>query len=163
MEKRWNINSFLCKQADDNITNIRNIFNKIEVKNNDTASFCIITLLNAFQSDEKNFRLYYFIEQMGEDKRAYVGNQSLTRDTEMKKDSNGECVMARIDSSVSVMLKAEIQNVYFPKTGQYELQVYKYDNEESVDIDNETPDEQSKWANENHLVATYPFNVVING
>lgn len=161
MEKRWNINSFLCESADENVTNIKNIFDTLRVKKNGSTSFTIVTILNGFQCDESNFRLYYFIEQMGNDKMAYLGNSYFEREAGEKQNCNENKKMGRVEESVSMMIKAEVLHMDFPASGQYELQVYKYDNEEAEDIDGRDPEEQGKWSELEHLVATYPFGVNI--
>lgn len=161
MIKRWNINSFLCEKVDDDITNIKNIFDTVTIKKDKRTNFYIVTLLNAFESDEKSFRLYYFLQFMEEGDIAYLGNHYLRKGAEVKKNKAGEPMKARIEKSVSTMLKAEIENVNFPKSGQYELQVYKYDNDDAEDIDDKSSEEQYNFANEDHLISTYPFNVKI--
>lgn len=162
MKKRWNINSFLCEAADKDVTNIKRIFDTLRIKKNGSASFTIVTLLNALKSDESIFRLYYFIEQLSGGSRAYLGNTCFKKDEDAKRDSSGNKVLGSVEESVSVMLKAELEDIDFPESGQYELQVYKYDNEEAEDINNKTPEECESWAQKEHLVATYPFSVNIS-
>ena len=162
MEKKWNINSFLCESADEKVTNIKNIFDTLRIKKDGTASFTIVTMLNAFKCDESSFRLYYFMEQLDKDQMAYLGNSYFERDSSKSLSSSRPKSSGCVESAVSMMIRVDVKGVNFPSTGQYELQVYKYDNTDAENIDDKSPEEQGKWAEQQHLVATYPFNVYIS-
>lgn len=164
MNKIWNINAILCEKTDSEITDIKNIFDTLRLKKGNTAAFTIITFLNAIRSDEDKFGLYYFIERIPDEKeknalRTYLGNTIYVKDKDVGKNRLGEKICGSAEHSVSKMVSEKIEGIDFPSAGQYELQVFKYDGDSVVDLENKSVEECEEWVDEEKLVSTYPFKV----
>ena len=56
-DKRWNISTILCGECDKEITNIQNIFDILYIDDSNTASFNIVTFINAIRCDEQKIWL----------------------------------------------------------------------------------------------------------
>jgi len=156
IDKRWNVNILLCGECDKDVVNIKNVFNKIYVDENNMAKFDIVTILNAIECDEEKFGLYYFIEQIDEKKMAFIGDTIHYKDDEDSVSDERFCTVRGVVSQADRM---RINECEFPGIGNYEIRVYKYDNEEAIELEDDEEDSRMKYARDEKLVATYPFVV----
>lgn len=161
--KKWSVNILLCEECDENITNIKNIFDilYVDYKERLEASFDIVTIINAIKSDEKKFGLYYFIEKVKgqESQIAFLCHAIHKRTSEALKNSIGNNPKSTVEGVVFTTTRLKIRNCYFPGLGNYEIKVYKFDNDEAEEIENWDTEQCVKFAQEDHLVATYFFEV----
>lgn len=163
INKNWCVNVLLCRECDKNIENINNIFNKLYIDEENKASFDIVTIISAIGCDEEQFGLYYFIEQLTEtvNKVAYLGSTVHYR----KKDAHNGVWKSEEDFASSVegttfkTHRMSIKSCEFPEVGEYELKVFKFDNDEAKIIGEDHEDEASQFYDDNHLITVYPFKV----
>lgn len=163
MNKIWNINLLLCREVNRNVSKIEGVFDKLVLNEKEEANFTIVTLLNSIKSDEEKFGLYYFLEQVNEDKDnllLYLCSSINVREKNAeKKDAN----LCSIEGFSHKNIVFEIENCSFPGEGIYEIKVYKYDNDDVVKVDdNVSTKDMVKYANDDHLVSVYSFEVEKN-
>ena len=161
-DKRWNINTILCGECDKEITNIQNIFDILYIDESNTATFNIVTFINAMKCDEQKFGLYYYIEKLEQDSYqvAYLCNSRHQRVQNEEEGDRTKFVKTRLDGVTIKSTRFRINDFCFPGEGNYELMVYKYDDEDVKAVNRENEDKSMNFANEEHLVAVYPFKVV---
>ena len=151
--KRWNINAVMCREADEEICNICNIFNKLIVNEECVGAFTIVTFMNAIECDEEKFRLHYVMEKLDDEKKAaYLGSTLQQNCGECKEEGTATSV----DGVTSVSSRLVFRKFLFPGEGDYEIKIYKYDNEEAMALE---VDEWIKKLDDEHLVSTYQFAV----
>lgn len=165
-EKKWNINMLLCREVDENTVNIKEIFNKLYLDNKNRASFVIITLLNAISSDEKNFKLYYFLEKV-EGNGSKITLLGSTQFTKMLNNNqvNKKNVKTYVKGLSNAITHMRIDECEFIGPGNYEIKIYKFDNEDEkkiADLDDASDEKLLAYANDEHLVSVYPFEVCLN-
>lgn len=160
MNKRWNINVILCEKTDVDVVNIKNIFDTLHIRDN-KASFSMVTFINGIKIDEEVFGLYYFMEKLEDDRalRTYLGSSLFKQTEENNEGIDGEKLYNSVEDSSILMSSARFDDIEFKGPGSYELQVYKYDNDKAIDIDNKDSESCDEWANEENLVSIYPFRV----
>lgn len=158
-EKRWNISTILCGECDKEITNIQNIFDILYIDDSNRASFDIVTFINAMGCDEQRFGLYYYIEKLDKDscQIVYVCNSRHQRAKNEVIQEKKEFPETRIEGVTIKSTRFTIDDFYFLGEGNYELMVYKYDDEAAEPVDKE---DSMKFAEDQHLVAVYPFKVL---
>lgn len=162
VNKIWNINILLCGQCDDNVANINNIFDKLNVDDNNQADFDIVTIMNAIGSDEEKFRLYYFVEKINDGKNmiAYIGSSLHKRSKgNLKSRDKKDFLAGSVEGTTFKTTVMRLRSCDFPGLGNYEIKVYKYDNDSVVELENDDIDVAKELAKDDHLVATYPFIV----
>lgn len=161
MNKIWNINTLLCRKTDTNVSNIKNIFDKLVIKKNGKADFVIITIMSSIRSDEERFGLFYFIEYVsGSNRRLilYVGNSIFTKDKAEK-----ERGISSVHGSSNEISQMEIRDCEFLEEGTYEIKIYKYDDDELDELlvaKEEETEKMMKYAVDSHLASVYNFEVV---
>lgn len=155
--KIWNINVLLCQNTNQEVTQIDNVFNKLVVnKDNPYGKFEIITIMNAIGSTEKKIALYYFMELLDvkHPKVMYLCKSMIKRapssDSEFKTSLPG---------ITQKNMKMKIDKCFFPQEGNYEVKVYKYDDNEIFDDNGLETKEIVDIIDEAHLVTVYPFLV----
>ena len=163
MNKIWNINLLLCREVNRNVSKIEGVFDKLVLNEKEEADFTIVTLLNSIKGDEEQFGLYYFLEKVNKDKNnllLYLCSSINVREKDVeKKDAN----LCSIEGFSHKNIVFEIENCNFPGEGIYEIKVYKYDNDDVVKVDdNISTKDMAKYANEEHLVSVYSFEVEKN-
>lgn len=155
----------MCEECDESISNIRNIFDTIYInpKERSEASFDIVTIANAIKSDEEKFGLYYFIEKVEGRKSqiAFLNHAIFKRSEEAAKNSIGNIPKSTVEGAVFTTSRLQIRNCYLPGPGDYEIKVYKFDNDEVEDIKEFDTKQCVKFAQEDHLVVTAFFEVRI--
>lgn len=155
--KIWNINLLLCQNTNQDITKIDNVFNKLVVnKDKPYGKFEIITILNSIRSTESKIALYYFMELLDEKhpKVMYLCKSMIKRKTH--NDSEMKTSMPGITQK---NIRLEINKCLFPQAGNYEIKVYKYDDDEIIDDDELGTKEMVEMIDEEHLITVYPFLV----
>lgn len=164
--KKWCINVLLCEKCDNNIENINNIFNKLYINKENKAHFDIVTIISGIGCDEKKFGLYYFIEQITKsvNKVAYLGNTIHYSDTDEQNGASesDETYASSVEGAVFKTHRMSIGLCEFPEAGDYELKVFKFDNDEAEIIDSDHEEKADKFYNDEHLVTIYPFKVQRN-
>lgn len=158
VNKKWSINILLCGECDEDISNITNIFDKLYIDENNKASFDIVTIANAIGCDEKKFGLYYYIERLTNtvNQIAFAGSTLYYKDEDDEKEEVTENFVSTIEGAAFKTNRMRISSCEFPGLGKYEIKVYKYDNEDAEEIDEDRADE---FCADDHLVALYPFKV----
>ncbi len=161
-DKRWNISTILCGECDKEITNIQNIFDILYIDDSNTASFNIVTFINAIRCDEQKFGLYYYIEKLEKKscQMAYVCNSRHQRAQSEEEQAENEFPETRIEGVTIKSTRFRISDFYFPGEGNYELMVYKYDDNDVQPVDRDNNGDSMRFAEEEHLVAVYPFKVL---
>lgn len=162
INKRWNINAILCGECDKEIVNIQNIFDVLYIDENNTATFSIVTFINAMRCNEQKFGLYYYIEKLEKDNYqiAYVCNSRHHREQNEEEQEEVELPETRIDSVTIKATRFKINDFLFPGEGNYELMVYKYDNDDVKPVNRADNEDSMRFTNEENLVAVYPFKVL---
>lgn len=156
MNKRWNINTFLCRKADLKVSNIEDIFDRLIIKKNGKADFTIVTVMSSICSDEERFGLFYFIEYLdNENMILYLCNSIYEREKQ-----NQETLVSSMNGTSSKISRIWIEECEFPKAGSYEIKVYKYNDDELSQNYSESTEEMLQYADESHLVSIYPFKVI---
>lgn len=165
-EKKWNINILLCREVDENTVNIKEIFNKLYLDNKNRASFVIITLLNSILSDEKNFKLYYFLEKVeGNGSKITLLGSTLFTKVLNNNQTNKKNVKSYVGGLSNAITHMSIDDCEFIGPGNYEIKIYKFDNEDEKnfgDLNDASNEEILEYANDEHLVSVYPFEVCLN-
>jgi len=163
INKKWCINVLLCGKCDKNIENINNIFNKLYVNEENKAHFDIVTILSGIGCDEKKFGLYYFIEQITKsgNKVAYLGSTIHYSDIDEQDETfeGDETYASSVEGAVFKTHKISIGSCEFPEVGEYELKVFKFDNDEAEIIASDHEEKANKFYNDEHLITVYPFKV----
>lgn len=163
MTKNWNFNILLCRKADENITGIENIFNKLETNDDDRASFMMVMLMNAIGCDEDRFAIHFFVEKLEKKRKriAYLCS-SFYQKTDESEDSFSCDVPGTtdVDGTAYDTTRFVFKNWYFPGAGDYIIKAYKYDNDDAVSIKGKSKKEILDYAKLDHLVSTYIFKVV---
>lgn len=157
--KRDNINIILCDDIDSSLKNISNIRDVFEIEENRTISFTVVTFINGIQWDANNFNLYYYIRNLDQDIIAFLGCIEFVNDKESKKRSNGSLEKGSHENSSQSIADMKFDDVYVPNKGAYEIQVFKYENDEVIDLSDKEAKECIKYAREDHLVSVYSFEV----
>ena len=163
MNKIWNINLLLCREVNRNVSKIEGVFDKLVLNEKEEANFTIVTLLNSIKSDEEKFGLYYFLEQVNEDKDNLLLYLCSSINVREKNDEKKDANLCSIEGFSHKNIVFEIENCSFPGEGIYEIKVYKYDNDDVVKVDdNISTKDMVKYANDDHLVSVYSFEVEKN-
>lgn len=166
INKKWCVNVLLCGKCDKSIENVNNIFNKLYINEENKAHFDIVTIISAVGCDEKQFGLYYFIEQITKtvNKVAYLGSTIHYREENEDNDTmeRGETYASSVKGAVFKTHRMRIGSCEFPGVGEYELKVFKFDNDEMEIVDTEYEDEADKFYDDDHLITVYPFKVQKN-
>lgn len=160
--KRDNINIILCDSIDSSLKNINNIMDVIPLNENNTISFTTVTFINGIEWNVNGFGLYYYIQNLDKNKTAYLGCIEFETDEEQKKRSNGSSEKGSHENSSQLIADMRFDSVNVPGAGAYEIQVFKYENDEMVDLSDKGIEECIKYANDEHLVASYAFEVKMN-
>lgn len=158
--KRDNINIIICDSIDNSLKNISNIMDTIPIDENGKISFTTVAFINGVEWDVDRFDLHYFIENLDINKTAYLGGIEFENDKEVKKRSNGSSEKGSHANSSQSIADMRFDDVNVPGEGAYELQVFKYENDEVVDLSGKKDEERIEYANDEHLVAAYSFEVV---
>ena len=163
MNKIWNINLLLCREVNRNVSKIEGVFDKLVLNEKEEANFTIVTLLNSIKSDEEKFGLYYFLEQVNEDKDNLLLYLCSSINVREKNDEKKDANLCSIEGFSHKNIVFEIENCSFPGEGIYEIKVYKYDTDDVVKVDdNISTKDMVKYANDDHLVSVYSFEVEKN-
>ena len=154
MNKKWNINIMLCREADKEVSNIENIFDKLVIKRNRRADFTIVTIMSSICSDEEQFGLFieYLDKDNGKNKLLYLCSSIYGRDEQRTE-------LSSVEGASNGISQIKIRDCEFPHEGYYEIKVYKYDDNEFSENCNEQTKEMLKYAEESHLVSIYSFKV----
>lgn len=158
--KRDKINSIICDSIDSSLKNINNIVDTIPLDENGNISFTTVAFINGIEWDVNKFDLHYFIENLDINKTAYLGGIEFENDKKAKKRSNGSSEKGSHVNSSQSIADMRFDDVNIPGEGAYELQVFKYENDEVVDLSVKRAEERIKYVNDEHLVAAYSFEVI---
>lgn len=162
INKRWNINAILCGKCDKDIVDLQNIFDVLYVDENNTASFNIVTFISALGCDEQKFGLYYYIEKLeeGNEKVAYVCRSMHERKEEESGGKESDYRRSTVEGVTIKSTRFIIDEFCFPGEGNYELKVYKYDNDKVQSCETENDGSPMQFVKDDNLVTIYPFKVV---
>lgn len=157
--KRWNINTILCGECDKDVVNVQNIFDVLYIDDSNIASFNIVTFINSIKCDEQRFGLYYYIEKLEKNscQVAYVCSSRHKREKNEENQEEKEFSETTVEGVTVKSTRFKIDDFCFPGEGNYELMVYKYDDEDAQPIDKNN---STKFTDEKKLVAVYPFKVM---
>lgn len=156
MNKKWNINVMLCRKADEEVSNIENIFDKLVIKKNRGADFTIVTVTSSICADEERFGLFYFIEYFDKDNER---NKFLYLCSSIYGKDEQRTELSSVEGASNGISQIRIRGCKFPNEGNYEIKVYKYDDDELSENYNKQAKEMLKYAEESHLVSVYSFKV----
>lgn len=158
MRSRWNINTIMCKYCNDDITDIKGIFDGINIKE-EAPTFYIVTFINGINVGEP-VELIYCIDEVRGKRRAYLGKIKMMQKKKLACFKDGtEKVGTMNNCSIDAVCR-KIEKADFPSEGAYELKVFGYigENEiKKIDLLNDE-DILSKLEDEK-LMSTYPFRV----
>lgn len=161
---RDNINVILCEMADANISNISNIFDTITMKADNTISFTSVVFVNGIEWDFTRFTLHFYLEKVDEDLITYLG--SVEFDNDRSNDENtvntnkNNHLIGKYNHSSHTISDMRYDNLYVPGPGSYELHVYRYNEDENVDLTEMDLSVCIEYAKDEKIVAVYPFRVV---
>lgn len=158
--KRDNINVILCEKIDDSLKNITNISDVISMDENENISFTAVVFINGIEWEVEKFGLYYFLVNVDSNKIAFIGSSDFINDKEEKKRSNGSSEYSKHNNSAQAITDMRFEELYVPGKGNYELQIYKYENDEIVDLSNEDMSKCIQYAKDEKIVSSYAFEVV---
>ena len=91
---------------------------------------------------------------------AYVCNSRHQRAQSEEEQAENEFPETRIEGVTIKSTRFRISDFYFPGEGNYELMVYKYDDNDVQPVDRDNNGDFMRFAEEEHLVAVYPFKVL---
>ncbi len=155
---RDNINIILCERTDDTITNINNIFDTITTDKDGKVSFTTVVFINTIEEYYKKLGLYFYIEKVDAGKITYLGSLEYASQ-EGKQFSNGETEYGSRPHSNQSISTFDVVDFNMLGAGSYEMQVYKYTDEEVVNLADKELEECIEFATDDKLVATYAFFV----
>lgn len=98
-----------------------------------------------------------FLEYLGEseNKILHLFNSSI-----VKAKNYGEEDISSLPGVSQKNSKMEIEDCSFPWEGSYEIKVYKYDEVDDLESDNDTSTRKMmRYMDKSHLVSIYPFKV----
>ena len=162
---RLNINILLCEKCDADMSNIYNIFDTIRIDEEKKASFSIVTQISGFGKKYNKWGLFFFIEKAKEEKiqgsYSYLGRVIIEKGQEVKRSSCGHVQLSSQDEVFQELFPFDLKQVYFPGAGNYEIQVYLYEDEEIPDEEQmKIKEERKRVRNPGKLVALYDFEVI---
>ncbi len=164
MNEKWNINVVLCKYCDEETGNVQQIFNKIKMDKDVTPPFYMVTFINGLNVGNQ-LALFYCIDKIeagSQIKRAHAGKIRLERKVDATNSSNNTIENNTVENGYIDMVSSRINGIKFPGLGAYELKVYGFTDKTEIarvdQMDNKKRD--NEFTNE-HLFATYPFEVVL--
>ena len=150
-----NITILLCQDYDENEMSIHKIFDNIEVENG-RASFCITTIINAIEYKKEKFSLHFFLANLEEQKRAYIGEEAF----EQSEENEASGIKTKIEASTQVISSFNLKNIEFISDGAHEILVYLYEDEDVDEAAEKVKDKKIfDLEKKEKLVATYGFNV----
>lgn len=149
MNKDINISLLLCEKSDEQVRNVKNVFDTISfAKGDNTISYEILTIINQLNQEEQDFSLLYFIEYCdGEQDRPvlYLGRY-VCRINKQEQNTHSYRVSRFI-----------VENCTFPKKGTYEVKAFM--TREKISVEEERTSEMMKYMDKDKLVATCPLIV----
>lgn len=156
---RDNINIILCEKTDKSLTNIYNIIDVVPLQHDGTISFDIVVFVNGIEWDVNNFGLYFFVEALDRKKIKYLGSSEYQYNAEHKTNTHGNYQFGSKRNSSQSISEYIVKDLDVLGEGSYELQVYKYENEDMVDLSEMGVNECIEYAKDENLVAAYSFEV----
>lgn len=158
VRKFMNLNMVLCQEYDSKTKSIYNIFNRIELDDNNRASFSLVSFLNIFTDNKekvcvsRNFSLHYFLvkmdKQMKERKQLYLGCSYLELGDKDDVDALGE-----------KMTNLKFNNIPFIGAGVYYIEAFYYDKYVSVKDRDKRREASKKIRSDGSLVSIASFSV----
>lgn len=158
--KRDNVNIILCEKIDSDLKNITNIFDVVKMDDNNNISFTAVVFINGIEWQVDEFVLYFFLVNVDENKMALLGASEFLNDKENKFRSNGSQEVSNHPNCGQSISHMQFEDIFVPEKGNYELQVYKYENEKAIDLSDEESTSGIEYAKDENLVCSYAFEVV---
>lgn len=163
MENKLNFNILLCREADDDLTFIKDIFDTIQMGEENKISFDIVTLING-TTNESKINLICAIEQLDNashnpnERQATIVNQfTLEKSGQNIKNDNGTGKLGSEEMRMEFNSVQHVSGMYFPGKGSYEFQIYRYgDNEINQNKDSINFSDLNK----DHLECAYSFEIL---
>lgn len=127
-----NINVILCANSDEKVTKIENIFNVLKRQTDDKLTFDIVTVINAFggNGSKEAFTLVYAFVKHENNNNSQI-NIVDVESYEIKNEVD-DITLKEFNTNMNrgqIYSRKHIDNMYFPGAGQYELQIYKFNDE----------------------------------
>lgn len=161
MKELINISILLCKECDEDATNITQIFDNIKLEG-ESASFSIVTVVNAIEYTKSRFALHYFIINLDSKKQMYIGSDTFEKENEEENDGTvrGKQRQSLLEDSSQKVSAMRLENIKFLSGGDHEIQVYLYEEDEVDDAEELANNEEySSLKKKDKLVATYSLYV----
>lgn len=156
---RNNINIVLCEKVTNNVSNILNIFDVITMDQNNRISFTAVIFVNGIEWDIKQIGLYFYLYKIDEQLVSYLGSTELKCSVESKKRSNGSWEYGSHRNNSQLIAEQRFDKLYVPGPGDYEIQIYMYEEDEIVDLSKKSLSECIEYAKDDKLVSVYSFAV----
>lgn len=157
--RKVNFNMILCESADENTSNINNIFDVITMDDEQRISFTVAVFINAIEWDVDRFKLYFFVQNLDKGLSTYLGSADFSNEKSQKKRSNGNYEFGSRKNMGQFTTNFLVEKLYIPEAGSYEIQLYMAEGEDAEDLDSKTLEESIAFAIDERLVATYDFEV----
>lgn len=165
MKDRININMLLCREADDDLTYIHDIFDTIKIGDDNKVSFDIVTLING-HTDKSVINLIYAIEQLDNESHnqkkcqaALFKSISLKKLKQNVKNGNNTRKLGSENNCMEFSAVYHGKGMYFPGKGAYEFQIYMYSEDEIKEITSKGNELKFEDLNKENLVCTYSFEL----
>lgn len=156
-----NINILLSENIEDNGLTIRKIFNSIDLEDKNVISFYMITFLSILKIEEAEFSLVYQIRNLDNGMFTILDVANYQIHEQEISDENIDEVRKGVITSIN---SEYYSNVYIPRKGNYQIQVYVLDtNEMQIINQEETKKERRKQIiktiESKEMIGAYPFVV----
>lgn len=128
-----NINTILCANADEKVSNIEKIFNVLKQTSENTVSFDVVTVMSAVgkHEDMKEFTLVYAFLKKETATTAQISIAGMEEFEIELGNPNKEDDETYTSQFLSVR---HVRDAYFPGSGMYELRVYKFEDEVGEEV-----------------------------
>lgn len=134
MEK-VNANLVLCKKYDKENGSITQIFDTINLTDNERQSFDIAMIFSGMEHPFDRMKVYYLIYRVDEFSKEESDNIKILTTSNLKripgeKQIDGKGRKCTFSNSFDSIVKVEVKNVKFKRTGVYEIRAYGFESDE---------------------------------
>lgn len=161
ISSRINVTVMMCEYANENGTQINNVFDTLKLGENSKSSFYIVLNVNTINYELNNFYFTFAIEKINEDKEANMITILQTIEMEaisiddnfIEKHPEQRHLISTMPNCGQSTLVYPVKDKEFPGIGKYELQVYMFDKiyEKGIGLDQ---------LNKEKIVCTYGFEII---
>lgn len=166
MKDKININVLLCRDADDNLTYIHDIFDTIKIGDDNKVSFDIVILING-HTDKSVINLVCAIEQLDNRSNNQKNRQAVVLKAvaiekldQPDKSRNSTRKLSSENNCMEFSTVYHEKGINFPGKGAYEFQIYMYSEDEIGKIISKGNELRFSDLSKDNLECTYFFEIL---